>query len=258
MEVPAGFIRAIQPGLRANRTLKELNLENCSIDEEGLRLVVDALVGNTTIEVLLLIGHEIPSNIASFVEFTRLVEFTQLKCLRATALVMPHGDLHSYDAIGMDVIKNFISGVLHQNTIIEHFELGLYDWREVSPHREVTLAMRAISERNVILNQANALLAPRQPRTGVPIASKSGIWSVALAKMGRHKTGTTRDESLHEARYHPGVSAIFKIFQARPAILEYQRPRTLPGPTVASAIQRREGDDADSTTKRRRTLCCKK
>jgi Ran GTPase-activating protein (RanGAP) involved in mRNA processing and transport len=44
-------IRALQPALQANRTLRALNLSHSSIGNEGIRLIADSLVGNTTIEI---------------------------------------------------------------------------------------------------------------------------------------------------------------------------------------------------------------
>jgi hypothetical protein len=40
-----GGVRAFQPALRANRTLKQLHLDKCSLGDEGIRFIADALVG---------------------------------------------------------------------------------------------------------------------------------------------------------------------------------------------------------------------
>jgi hypothetical protein len=47
-------VRAFQPALQVNKTLKELILWDCSIGNDGFRLIADALVGgrNTTINLL--------------------------------------------------------------------------------------------------------------------------------------------------------------------------------------------------------------
>jgi hypothetical protein len=42
-------VRAFQPGLQVNRTLRELDLRMCFIRDDGVRLLADALDGNTTI-----------------------------------------------------------------------------------------------------------------------------------------------------------------------------------------------------------------
>jgi Leucine Rich repeat len=73
----AEAIRAFQLGLRENRHMKELRLSQCRINDEGLRLIVDALVGNTTLEVLDIAGNDITSNSLSGI--TRLVKVARLK-----------------------------------------------------------------------------------------------------------------------------------------------------------------------------------
>jgi hypothetical protein len=45
-------LRALLPGLRSNRTLKQLTLTGWWLRDEGMRLCADALVGNTTMEVM--------------------------------------------------------------------------------------------------------------------------------------------------------------------------------------------------------------
>jgi Leucine Rich repeat len=43
---------ALQPALRVNRTLKELDLSCCRLRDEGIRLISDALAGKTTMYAL--------------------------------------------------------------------------------------------------------------------------------------------------------------------------------------------------------------
>jgi hypothetical protein len=45
-------VRALQPALRVNRTLKRSTLAWCSLGDVGFRLVADALIGNTTMVLL--------------------------------------------------------------------------------------------------------------------------------------------------------------------------------------------------------------
>jgi hypothetical protein len=45
-------VRAFEPALRTNRLLKELDLSACRLGDEGIRLVVDGLGGNTTMNAL--------------------------------------------------------------------------------------------------------------------------------------------------------------------------------------------------------------
>jgi Leucine Rich repeat len=43
---------ALQPALRVNRTIKELDLSCCRLRDEGIRLISDALAGKTTMYAL--------------------------------------------------------------------------------------------------------------------------------------------------------------------------------------------------------------
>jgi hypothetical protein len=69
-------------------------------------------------------------------------------------------------------MKNFIF-TLNQNTSLEVIT-GL-DLEEYPQHRDAIMTVDIILTRNRILKQANTLLA-LQPRNGLPIGSKSGIW----------------------------------------------------------------------------------
>jgi hypothetical protein len=108
-------------------------------------------------------------------------------------------------------LKNFIS-VLCQYTSLEYFS-GIY-LKYCPQHEGALFAIDSIVSRNRILKRANALLEPHQPWTGVPIASKSGIWCVALAKMAESRTYCDVDNvpDTPAVPTYPGISAIFKIF----------------------------------------------
>lgn len=45
-------VRAFQPALQENRTLRELDLSQCGFGDDVIRLISDSLVGNTTMEAL--------------------------------------------------------------------------------------------------------------------------------------------------------------------------------------------------------------
>jgi hypothetical protein len=55
-------VRAFQPGLQADRTLKQLILSACGLKDEEIRLIADALVGNTTMELLDVTHNRLTSN----------------------------------------------------------------------------------------------------------------------------------------------------------------------------------------------------
>ena len=72
-------LRALQLALQTNRTLQELSLWSCDIDDEGIRILVDALVGNTTMDKLCVHLNRITSN--GLPDITRLLESTRLQTI---------------------------------------------------------------------------------------------------------------------------------------------------------------------------------
>ena len=73
-------VRAFQPALRANRTLKQMDLPSCcGLDNECIHLLADALASNTTMDALNVKKNDITS--VCFDDITRLLESTQLKTI---------------------------------------------------------------------------------------------------------------------------------------------------------------------------------
>jgi hypothetical protein len=104
-----GF-RTIQPTLRPNRTLKQLHLANCGLDDECIHLVADALVGNTTMELLKLLFIDITS--AGLDDITRMITSTQLKTI----------DFH-FDSRGIfnnrDATQHFVSALQQEKSSVQ-------------------------------------------------------------------------------------------------------------------------------------------
>jgi hypothetical protein len=73
-------VRAFQPGLQTNRSLKQLSLVGCSHGDESFRLIADALVGNTTIEYLdISVVNYITCSALD--DITRMIESTRLQTI---------------------------------------------------------------------------------------------------------------------------------------------------------------------------------
>jgi Leucine Rich repeat len=70
-------VRAFQPALQTIRTLKELRLSWCRFGDEGIRLLADALAGNTTLEKFDVEHNGITSR--GLPDITRLLESTRLQ-----------------------------------------------------------------------------------------------------------------------------------------------------------------------------------
>lgn len=71
-------VRALQPELRSNQTLKGLSLLRL-LGDEDIHLLVEALEGNATIEILYIGGNEIFPN--GLDDIARLVESTRLQTI---------------------------------------------------------------------------------------------------------------------------------------------------------------------------------
>jgi hypothetical protein len=213
-------IRAMQPGLRTNRSLKILDLSCCAIDDKGLHLIVDALVGNTTIQVFSFAYTRVTSN--SLDNITRLVASTRLKTIYAHGLNYDlFRDEHAVQRF-TDALRRYSS--LEKMTGIDALRFPV---------------INDFLARNCAMHRATALLA-LQPRTGRPIASKSGLWCVVFAKLAP-ALGRPASIQVGGVPGYPGASAIFQILQARPAILEKQLRR----PSAAAGLPKSTATGSD-------------
>jgi Ran GTPase-activating protein (RanGAP) involved in mRNA processing and transport len=70
-------VRGFQAALRMNRTWRELTLSDCYMGNEGIRIVVDALAGNSTMDALDLSCNAITD--VGLADISRTLELTQLK-----------------------------------------------------------------------------------------------------------------------------------------------------------------------------------
>jgi Leucine Rich repeat len=122
-----------------------LDISYCRIGDEGLCLVVDALVGNTTMKILDIRYNAITS--IGLVNITRLVEFTRLQEIRT------HGNYYVFIGDKVNAVQNFTRVLHNKNTSLE-FLLGF------DLHRFP--AIRNILDRNRSMRHAKA----RQPIKG--------------------------------------------------------------------------------------------
>jgi hypothetical protein len=160
---------------------------------------------------------------------TRLVDFTQLKILNV------EGNDNAFK--NADAVENLMR-VLRQRTSLEECttELDFIGFPDYDDIVDNSMA------RNTRLRHAKELLSPRQPRTGWPIGSKSGIWYEAFAKMGR------RDDNA-------GASAIFDILQKRPMLVEkrLRRPPESNGKVARSGSPTSSSNNSEKGRKRARS-----
>jgi Leucine Rich repeat len=316
-------IRALQPGLRTtNRNnLTILDLSYSRMRDEGLHVLVDALVGNTTIKELNISRNRITSN-GGLDDITRLLESTQLQkvdfganfdvfndddastrfaqglarspfltvldirlirfpgsafakifqalesntvlehlCLcapsagqQATQLIESLPRIKGLKRLSLEHWSFYVQHhasflpALHQNTSLEeaaqfHNRETTLDVNNFPPHRHVVVSVNNTLTRNRSLRRATALLQ-LQPGTALPIRSKRGLWCRAFDKWGKATPGGS-EHGLPLT--WPGASAIFKVLQARPAILEKQLKRPASSNHHHAGDASRDTNDAPSS-----------
>jgi hypothetical protein len=218
--IDVAIARAMQPGLRSNRNLQILDLSSCYSYDEGFHLIVEALVGNTTMEVLGICYEHVGTTLNALVDdINRLVEFAQMKAIRFGAF----NRLIFYAA---NFVQRFVS-VLSRHTSLEELP-GVY--------LDAFPVIKSLLARNVSIRHAKELLA-LQPGTRLPIGSKSGIWPMAMSKLAPDSAG---------------ASAIFHILLSRPALLEKQlRRRPRAHEPLQQGVARRRGVDTASSGERK-------
>jgi Leucine Rich repeat len=215
-------IRAFQPGLQTNRTLKQLVLSSCRIGDEGLRLLTDSLVENTIMEFLGISRNNSITS-AGLDDITRLFASTQLKEIG-----------FSYDGHSccedQDATHHFVSSLQQTNSSVEELR-----WTgEAFFPRKISAAMDASImhslTRNKQLNRVNDLfLVPRPPLPPLERRRHRHATSSMMLKIS-HKAIAKLAATVPD---NAGASAVFKLFQVRPALLEKRIKRP---PAAAAAI----------------------
>jgi Leucine Rich repeat len=227
-------VRAMQKSLQANRTLKSLRLAECSLGDEGIHIIADALVGNTIIESLDVSYNNRTSK--GLAAITRLVESTQLQGIGFSNYFQEFCDT--------DLTQHFITALQHRNSSLQALpELipQLFP-KKTFGHRAATYysSIQDSLTRNRQLHRVNnILLAPSPPPP--PRQQQPGTSNTTLLLKISHKAITSKFAAIPN---NAGASAIFKLFTARPQLLAKRIKR--PPPAVAVA------DDDDDEQKRRR------
>jgi Leucine Rich repeat len=215
-------VRALQPGLLSNRTLKELNLWNNDIRDEGVRLIADALVeNNTTIDILDISDNFITS--AGLPHITRMLESTRLK----TISFWFNQGIFSVEHI----TQHFVTTLQHTMSTVQ--ELPHFNTIDSLQATYISTIINCLA-RNRQLNHVNLLLVPltlqhhhHQPPNNndatATTTTRTTMWIKTCHKAIIAKFATVPNNA--------GASAIFKLFTARPQLLEKRIKR----PAVAAA-----------------------
>jgi hypothetical protein len=238
--------------------LKELCLAQCQIGHEGIRIILDSLHGNTTLDMLR-ICHEDDSDVSSSREclpfFTRLLESsTRLKTIAFNA----HNSGYSGLFADEDSTRHFTAALQHKNSTVEAlpgFRRRGFSFNSRAASASIENSLR----RNQQLNRVALLLAPPPPPPPPPprrtaqqqqqqqqqqlgnAAPPAPIQQQQQQQQLNAAATTMMLKISHKAiskfamvPNSTGASAIFKLFTARPQLLEkhLQRP---PGAAATAA-----------------------
>jgi Leucine Rich repeat len=194
--------------LSRHEFVKKLVISYCGLGDEGIRIIADGYDGSTIIEVLDIGCNQITS--VGFSDIMRLIESTRVK----TISFWGNRVFDNENANQQLVAK------LHKNT---HVQTLNANWvgggRELE---ELENTVNNICARNKCLANVNLLLVPTLQQQQQPNEKTSLMmfktWHKAIAKFATVPNNA-------------GASAIFKLFTARPQLLEKRLKR----PTAAAA-----------------------
>jgi Leucine Rich repeat len=211
--------------LARHEFLKELNISGCLLGDAGISIIVDGLVGNATMEILGISFNIITSN--GLDDITRLFESTRLQSI---ALQYNEGIFDDEKAT-----QRFVSTFQQQNSSVQElpgfrslvFPVNIRAAALTNIHHSLT--------RNRQLNHVNLLLVP--PSRGPQQQHQ---------QYQRNHAGTMMLKISHKAitkfatvPNNAGASAIFKLFTARPQLLEKRLQRPAAAAVVISREQKR-------------------
>jgi hypothetical protein len=224
-------VRALQPALRVNRTLKRLTLGWCLLGDDGFRLVADALVGNTTLDLLNVRSDNITS--AGLGDITRMIELTQLQTI--DLFWNNEGIFNNQDAT-----QYFVSALQQKKSNVQ--ELPGIEYCNFSGDNAINIAtvtnIQSSLTRNQQLNRVALLLVPPPPPPPLQRQRQR------QQQQQQHATSRMMLRMAHKAiakfatvgsDNNAGTTAIFKLFQLRPALLEKRIKRAAAAAAAATA-----------------------
>jgi Leucine Rich repeat len=187
--------------LSTHEFLKELRLAHCQLGDAVLQInVVTGLFGNTILEILDIQDNGITS--AGLDDIMRLLESTQLK----TITLWGNRDIFN----DIDATQRFVSTLQHKESSVQQLP-GIRPNAFSGNIREETYASINNSlTRNRQLNLLKLLLAPPEQQQQQPLRRRprSTMMMLKISHQAITKFATVTNKA--------GVSAIFKLFQARP------------------------------------------
>jgi hypothetical protein len=197
--------------LARHQFLKLLDLCSCELGNDGIQIIVDGLVGNQIMDFLGIQYNHITC--VGLTNITRLVESTQLRTIDFRV------NLGVFD--DADATQHFVTTLQYKMSTVQDF--NRYHRESLFEQETCDIIERSLL-RNKQLNRVNLLLAPtphvqQQNHNHEAAMMMYKTWHKAIAKFA-----TVPDNA--------GASAIFKLIQARPALLETRLQR----PAAAAAV----------------------
>jgi hypothetical protein len=214
---------------------RELNFAACCIGDEGIRILADALVGNTTMELLDIWGNCITC--VGLADITRLL--VSMPRLHTTIGLRNNKDLF----MNNDATQHFVAILQHKNSSVQELEGIREDCFPIDNRAATYASINNSLARNQQLHRLDGLLlvAPQQQRPQPPDGTINTsttlfwlkVWHKAIAKFSNTATGGPIGGA---GGSNAGASAIFKLFTARPQLLEKRIQRPTTTTTAAAAV----------------------
>jgi hypothetical protein len=230
-------VRAFQPGLQANRTLRELNLSSCSIRTEIFRLIVDALVCNAIIKVLNFTRNDI--SYPGLADVVRLFESTQITRI---AFCWNYSVFSNDDAT-----QCFVTALQHKKSTLQELRILKRDLPEGS--RDAICAdIRSSLIRNKQLNRVDLFfLALRPPPQQSQQRQRQQQQSGAATSMMR-KISLKEITKFAAVSNKAGASALFKLYFFSPSPTTHGAGAGGAAANVHVAISRKGSSASNSRT----------
>jgi Ran GTPase-activating protein (RanGAP) involved in mRNA processing and transport len=210
--------------------LKKLILNGCELGDGGFRLIANALIGNTIMEVLDIADNRITSLCRA--DITRLLEATQLKTIAL------RGNDHLFgDDIVATATRHFVKTLQQKKSSVQELSGLEYNFCPCSDSVSLYLIIQNSLTRNRQLNRVAVLLTASPPPPPPPpqhwLQQRNDRTAASLMML---KTWHKAIAKLATVPDNAGTSAIFKLFTARPQLLEKRLKRPVPVATAAAAV----------------------
>jgi Ran GTPase-activating protein (RanGAP) involved in mRNA processing and transport len=142
MFMNAESIHSLQASLRANRSLKILALCGLGLNNESIRLIADALDGNTTMETFDISSNRIATNGQD--DITRLLESTEIKDINLG---------HNYGMFNERAATQRFAHALSQSQFVKTLNISFVDGSSAQAYAAAATTIFRALESNTVLEE---------------------------------------------------------------------------------------------------------